>query len=48
MVFGLFKKKKEEEKKRDEEVVGTCVVCNQPVKKTDDYKVLYFQGLNCL
>ena len=46
MVFGIFKRKKkdDEDKKKEEEVVGKCVVCNKPVKKIEDYRVLHFQG----
>ena len=45
MVFNIFKKKKEDEdKEKKEDVVGKCVVCNQAVKKIEDYRVLHFQG----
>ena len=45
MVFNIFKKKKEDEdKEKKEDVVGKCAVCNQDVKKIEDYRVLHFQG----
>ncbi|HIP66575.1 MAG TPA: hypothetical protein EYH09_00395 [Candidatus Nanopusillus sp.] len=46
MVFNIFKrkKKKEEDKEKKNDVVGTCVVCNQPVRKIEDYRILHFQG----
>ena len=46
MVFNIFKrkKKKEEDKEKKNDVVGTCVVCNQPVRKIEDYRILHFHG----
>ena len=45
MVFNIFKKKKEEKDKEEkEDIIGTCIVCNQPVKKIEDYRILHFQG----
>ncbi len=35
----LFKRKKEES-----DVIGTCMVCNKPIHKNEDYKTISFQG----
>ena len=39
MIFKILRKKEEEKK-----IIGTCMVCNNPIYEGDDYKTISFQG----
>jgi len=43
-IFDRFFKKEKEGKKEEREVIGTCIVCNKPVYKDEEYRMLSFQN----
>jgi len=39
-----FLKKKEKKVEEKKETAGTCIVCNNPIYKGEEYKTISFQG----